>query len=75
MDPAKLKVTELRAELTARGLDTKGVKAVLVERLRQALEEETGEGKTLNTDFIYILGLAHFHNLYFSDDWKISSHL
>lgn len=46
MDPAKLKVTELRAELTARGLDVKGVKAVLVERLRQALEEETGEGKS-----------------------------
>ena len=31
MDPAKLKVVELRAELSKRGLDTKGNKAVLVE--------------------------------------------
>ncbi|XP_015605100.1 heterogeneous nuclear ribonucleoprotein U-like protein 2 isoform X2 [Cephus cinctus] len=42
MDPAKLKVVELRAELSQRGLDAKGNKAVLVERLRKALEEETG---------------------------------
>lgn len=40
MDPAKLKVAELRTELAARGLDTKGVKAVLVERLKEALEKE-----------------------------------
>lgn len=40
MDPAKLKVVELRAELSQRGLDSKGNKAVLVERLRKALEEE-----------------------------------
>lgn len=42
MDPSKLdkmKVVELRAELAARGLDTKGVKAVLVDRLKQALED------------------------------------
>lgn len=43
-DPAKLKVVELRAELSARGLDTKGNKAVLVKRLKEALEEEIGEG-------------------------------
>ncbi|XP_012219310.1 heterogeneous nuclear ribonucleoprotein U isoform X2 [Linepithema humile] len=40
MDPAKLKVVELRAELSKRGLDSKGNKPVLVERLRKALEEE-----------------------------------
>lgn len=43
-DPAKLKVTELRAELQARGLDTKGLKNVLVERLREALEDEQVDG-------------------------------
>ncbi|XP_011637042.1 heterogeneous nuclear ribonucleoprotein U isoform X1 [Pogonomyrmex barbatus] len=43
MDPSKLKVVELRAALGERGLDTKGNKPVLVERLRKALEEETQE--------------------------------
>uniref|UniRef100_A0A0A9XC80 Heterogeneous nuclear ribonucleoprotein U-like protein 1 n=1 Tax=Lygus hesperus TaxID=30085 RepID=A0A0A9XC80_LYGHE len=42
MNPAKLKVVELRAELSARGLDTKGNKAVLVERLQEALDQEEG---------------------------------
>lgn len=45
MDPAKLKVVELRSQLSQRGLDTKGNKAVLVERLRKALEEETENSK------------------------------
>ncbi|GJQ77787.1 hypothetical protein Trydic_g16049 [Trypoxylus dichotomus] len=40
LDPAKLKVVELRSELSARGLDTKGNKPVLVKRLKDALEEE-----------------------------------
>ncbi|XP_014480328.1 PREDICTED: heterogeneous nuclear ribonucleoprotein U isoform X2 [Dinoponera quadriceps] len=43
MDPAKLKVVELRAALAERGLDVKGNKPVLVERLRKALEEENQE--------------------------------
>ncbi|KAK7792564.1 hypothetical protein R5R35_008661 [Gryllus longicercus] len=43
LDPAKLKVVELRAELSARGLDTKGNKAALVDRLREALEKESGQ--------------------------------
>lgn len=45
LDPAKLKVVELRAELSARGLDTKGNKPVLVKRLKDALEEEIQQGK------------------------------
>ena len=43
IDPAKLKVVELRAELTARGLDAKGNKPVLVKRLKDALEQELQE--------------------------------
>ncbi|XP_018576808.1 heterogeneous nuclear ribonucleoprotein U-like protein 2 [Anoplophora glabripennis] len=40
IDPAKLKVVDLRSELSARGLDTKGNKAALVKRLKDALEQE-----------------------------------
>lgn len=51
IDPAKLKVVELRAELAARGLDTKGNKPVLVKRLKYALEKELEKG--LCHRFIY----------------------
>jgi len=47
MDVAKLekmKVVDLRNELQSRGLDTKGVKAVLVERLRAYVEGGAGDG-------------------------------
>jgi SAP domain-containing ribonucleoprotein len=38
----KLKVTELRDELSKRGLDTKGVKDDLIQRLAAAIEGDTG---------------------------------
>ena len=42
IDPDKLKVAELRDELKARGLDTKGNKAALVARLKESLSESEG---------------------------------
>jgi len=50
MDPSKLKVVELRAELSSRGLDTKGNKAVLVDRLKEALEREAAQEEEAEED-------------------------
>ena len=45
IDPDKLKVTELRDELKTRGLEVKGVKAVLLQRLKDALNTDGGGGE------------------------------
>ena len=45
-DLDKLTVVKLRAELIARGLDSKGNKPFLVERLRFAIEQEEKHGVT-----------------------------
>ncbi|KAL1517197.1 hypothetical protein ABEB36_000993 [Hypothenemus hampei] len=54
MDPEKLKVVDLRRELQQRGLDAKGNKAVLVKRLKDALDAASGSeqisGDVLVTD-------------------------
>lgn len=47
----KLKVDDLRKELSTRGLDTTGTKPILVKRLEEAIEEEEEENKKkLNGD-------------------------
>lgn len=54
MDPSKMKVVDLRSELGALGLDTKGNKPALVERLKKALEAKTGKG---NSFCVFLLQL------------------
>ena len=50
MDTSKMKVTELRAELKKRGLETGGVKAESTTRLTEALENaEDSDGESADT--------------------------
>uniref|UniRef100_A0A3Q2FQ10 SAP domain-containing protein n=1 Tax=Cyprinodon variegatus TaxID=28743 RepID=A0A3Q2FQ10_CYPVA len=43
LDVKKLKVNELKEELQRHGLDAKGLRGDLIERLKAALEDEAGE--------------------------------
>lgn len=58
MDLAKLKVVELRAELANRGLDQKGVKAILVSRLQAALDRESLNTRTAAADTTVVVAAA-----------------
>ena len=46
LNPAALTVTQLRAELSKKGLDTSGKKALLVQRLNDALKSPDEPGPT-----------------------------
>lgn len=48
MDPDSLKYVEIRDELKARGLETRGTRGVLLQRLKKALEKEKGRNHWIN---------------------------
>uniref|UniRef100_A0A1L8DCX0 Putative heteroproteinous nuclear ribonucleoprotein u-like protein 1 n=1 Tax=Nyssomyia neivai TaxID=330878 RepID=A0A1L8DCX0_9DIPT len=49
-DLSKLRVVDLKQELQNRGLDTKGVKAILIERLREAMSAEGDDNESNDVD-------------------------
>ena len=60
LDPKGMKVIELRSELDARGLSTKGVKTILAERLQKSLDEEKQkESEASSLGFSLTTSTAH----------------
>ena len=56
LDVKSMKVNELKEELAARGLNAKGLKAALVERLQEAIENETtdkGDTEAMDTEQVH----------------------
>lgn len=56
IEPTKLLVIELRAELRDRNLDSNGRKIDLISRLQFALDDERRREQRENTDYLRIVG-------------------
>ena len=66
LDVKSMKVNELKEELAARGLNAKGLKAALVERLQEAIENETtdkDDTEAMDTEQVYYYFFKHTNEL------------